>query len=120
MLRKNDIPAIAELFASDPEREQDFRASQSGWELDFSRIPIKRERLEALYALTESSNLAAAVTRLFAGEAVNSSERQPALHMALRAGEASGFDPASTWHRWFASASSSWASLRGCMTAAAG
>ncbi len=92
MLRKNDNPTIAELFAADSDRQHDFRQRQSGWELDFSRIPIERGRLDALHALTESAGLAKAVSRLFAGESVNSSEQQPALHMALRAGEESGFD----------------------------
>ncbi len=92
MLHKNDIPAVAELFATDPEREGDFRLRQSGWALDYSRIPITREHLDALRALTESSDLAAAISRLFAGDAVNTSECQPALHMALRAGEGGGFD----------------------------
>ncbi len=91
MLRKNDIPAIAELFAADPKRERDFRQRQSGWELDFSRIPISRERFEVLKALPGSSGLNGAVARLFAGEKVNSSEGQPALHMALRAGKQEAF-----------------------------
>ena len=91
MLRKNDIPAIAELFAVDPERERDFRQRQSGWELDFSRIPTSREHFQALKALARSSGLNEAVARLFAGETVNPSEHQPALHMALRAGDQDAF-----------------------------
>ena len=91
MLRKNDIPTITELFAADPEREQDFRHRQSGWDLDYSRIPIDRERFTALDALTRTSGLAEAVERLFAGEMVNSSEAQPALHMALRSHDAQAF-----------------------------
>ncbi|QOC23152.1 glucose-6-phosphate isomerase [Wenzhouxiangella sp. AB-CW3] len=93
MLQKNDTPGIAELFESDPGREQDFRLRQSDWELDYSRIPLERAGLTSLHTLTESAGLGAAVARLFAGESVNTSERQPALHMALRAEEGSSFGP---------------------------
>ncbi|MDZ7791957.1 MAG: glucose-6-phosphate isomerase [Xanthomonadales bacterium] len=85
MLLKNNIPVVAELMAADAARERDFTCSGGGWTLDFSRIPLSREALSDLQRLPQERALDAAVARLFAGEIVNASENQPALHMALRA-----------------------------------
>lgn len=89
MLRKNNIPAVTELFETDPERGMHFCKRQSEWVFDFSRIPLNREGLEVLTGLPRQCRLAVAVERLFAGEVVNPSENQPALHMALRAEDSS-------------------------------
>lgn len=84
MLHKNNIPVVSELFVSDPQRSSRFSIKQAGWHLDYSRVPLTPEGLEALGRLPEEHQLARAVDRLFSGEPVNSSEIQPALHMALR------------------------------------
>lgn len=76
---------LAELFNADPERGRHFRVAQGDWFLDFSRIPISRKLLNVHLKWLESHGLANAISRLFAGEDVNPSENQPALHMALRA-----------------------------------
>lgn len=85
MLRKNDIPAVSELLAGDADRPRDFSCRERGWHLDFSRIPLTRARLAQLRREPAERGLASAVERLFDGQEVNPSERQPALHMALRA-----------------------------------
>ncbi len=91
MLHKNDIPALTELFSADPDRERDFLLQQSAWSLDYSRIPVSRERLAELHSLTAACRLPEAIGRMFAGEPVNPSEEQPALHMALRASDDRAF-----------------------------
>ncbi len=90
-MQKNNTSGLAELFATDPARERDFCLRQSEWTLDYSRIPLNRENLAALHSLTGVSGLPEAIARLFAGEPVNPSEAQPALHMALRSGDEHAF-----------------------------
>lgn len=90
MLRKNNIPGVPELLSADPDRASDFVRSGGGWTLDFSRIPLTRDGLAALERQPAERALAPAVERLFAGEPVNPSEGQPALHMALRAAKPFG------------------------------
>lgn len=94
MLRKNNKPTLANLFAADPSREQDLSLAASGWTLNYSRIPIEREDLVALRSLVDDTELDRAVARLFAGEPVNPSEGRPALHMALRGRDDQVFAPA--------------------------
>ncbi len=94
MLHKNNIPLVSELMAADGDRTRDFVRTGGGWNLDFSRIPLSRDGLSALAGLPAERALPRAVERLFAGDIVNPSEHQPALHMALRAAEPfEGLDP---------------------------
>lgn len=85
MLQKNNIPSLADLLRDDPERIDDFSCAQGGWRLDFSRVPLTRPDRDELARLPARHDLAAAIARLFEGRRVNTSEGQPALHMALRA-----------------------------------
>lgn len=95
MLRKNNIPIVTELLSGDPDRERDFCLTGHGWTLDYSRIPLTRAGRTALAGLPGAHDLEGAIERLFAGEPVNRSENQPALHMALRASaSADWLDPA--------------------------
>jgi len=95
MLRKNNIPVVAELMSGDPDRERDFCLTGQGWALDYSRIPLTRAGRAALADLPGARDLEGAIERLFAGEPVNRSENRPALHMALRASaSADWLDPA--------------------------
>ncbi|MEN1729559.1 MAG: glucose-6-phosphate isomerase, partial [Pseudomonadota bacterium] len=63
----------------------------SGWVLDTSRIAFGVDDRNQLERLLKDRSLGSAVLSLFEGATVNTTERQPALHMALRAA-----DP-STW-----------------------
>ena len=58
---------------------------QTRWVLDASRVPLDADQRADCREEMVASGLALAVERLFSGEVVNPSERQPALHMALRA-----------------------------------
>jgi glucose-6-phosphate isomerase len=82
---------IEGLFAHEPERLKRLTLSAAGLELDLSKHPWSLADLEVMLRLAEVSGVAAARTRLFAGEVVNASEGRPALHMALRAAEGSDF-----------------------------
>lgn len=78
---------VSELFRADPDRGRHFCMRNGQWRLDYSRLPLDQGGLEKLRMLPEASGLAQAVSDLFAGKIVNSSENRPALHMALRAQE---------------------------------
>lgn len=84
-MRKNNIPAVSDLFEQDSRRARDFRCRQSPWCLDYSRVPLTRPERVELETLIESARLDEAIRRLFDGEIVNPSEGRPALHMMLRA-----------------------------------
>jgi len=85
MLRKSNNPTLQALFEADPQRSQKLRLTQGGWELDYAGIPVDQATLDGLNRLARQRGLAVEVQRLLSGEHVNTSEDQPALHMALRA-----------------------------------
>ncbi len=65
-------------------RFEAFSRKTGGILLDFSRVQIDQEAFGLLLDLADRRDLAAHVTRLFSGEAVNMTKHRPALHMALR------------------------------------
>lgn len=77
---------IKDLFAADPDRMAWSRASAAGLTLDFSKQQVTQETLAGLMALAREQGFEDQRARLFSGEAVNTSEGRPALHMALRDG----------------------------------
>ena len=82
---------IRALFAADPNRAQNFAASLGDLTLDFSKTAIDEEALAALLGHTRAAALNLFRDRLFEGDAVNSTERRAAMHMALRNGAHGGF-----------------------------
>jgi len=64
---------------------------QRAWLLDYSRLPLSKQVARELSDLPKRFALKHAVERLFSGQAVNRSEHQPALHMALRAADPARF-----------------------------
>ncbi|MGK7296703.1 MAG: hypothetical protein ACNS61_12905 [Candidatus Wenzhouxiangella sp. M2_3B_020] len=85
MLRRNNTPEIRELLRDEPARLVEMAVDGRHWRLDVARIPQPLEEWRSGCTSDSLSALENAVARLFAGEIVNPSERQPALHMALRA-----------------------------------
>ncbi|NIR31808.1 MAG: glucose-6-phosphate isomerase [Gammaproteobacteria bacterium] len=75
---------LRELFAQDPSRFPRLTLEACGLFLDYSKNRITDETLERLLDLAREVDLEAWTGRLFAGEAVNSTEGRAALHMALR------------------------------------
>ncbi len=74
----------ADLLASDPARPADFALRVGPLYASFARQGYDRAALDALDALGEEKQLAAAFRRLFDGEEVNVTEGRAALHTALR------------------------------------
>lgn len=81
-------PVIAEAFANNPDR-----ATTLSWEvsigtteirLDLSRQHLDQNVLDALVALAMETGAERRRDAMFAGEAVNETERRPALHVASR------------------------------------
>jgi glucose-6-phosphate isomerase len=76
---------IDELFTAEPDRLSSLTLAAAGLELDVSKQPWSLADLALMLDLARVSGVEAARDRLFAGDAVNTSEGRAALHMALRA-----------------------------------
>jgi glucose-6-phosphate isomerase len=73
------------LFADDPGRAERFCAEGAGLFLDYSKNRITPETMQLLLALAQERGVAARRDAMFAGEAINITERRAVLHVALRA-----------------------------------
>ena len=76
---------LRELFADDPARGERLTAEAVGIYLDYSKNRITAETLELLVQLAEECGLRERIHAMFKGEAINVTEKRPALHIALRA-----------------------------------
>ena len=76
---------LRDLFVGDPTRGTRMVCQGTGIYLDYSKNRITDTTLSLLVKLAEESGLQARIDAMFRGEAVNSTERRPALHVALRA-----------------------------------
>jgi glucose-6-phosphate isomerase len=75
---------LVDLFAKDPLRAERLSCEAAGIFLDYSKQRVSRETLELLQRLADARGLPRAIQRMFAGEAVNVTEKRAALHVALR------------------------------------
>lgn len=71
---------LADLFAADPARAEEFSHDLGGIHFDFSKTHLTREAVAAL----ETEDYYDALARLFAGEVVNPTEGRAAEHPAER------------------------------------
>ncbi|MBV0934608.1 glucose-6-phosphate isomerase [Marinobacterium weihaiense] len=78
------IPHLRDLFQGQPGRGQALQLQGAGITLDYSKQRVSTEVLELLVQLAQQSGLEAERERLFAGEAVNRTEKRAAWHTALR------------------------------------
>jgi glucose-6-phosphate isomerase len=76
---------LRELFRRDPARGERLTAEAAGLYLDYSKNRVTDETLARLLALAEATGVRARRDAMFAGEAINVTERRPVLHVALRA-----------------------------------
>jgi len=76
------------LFAADPQRFENFSLRQDGILLDYSKNLVNAETMQLLVALARERGVGDEMNRLFTGGIVNTSEMRPALHTALRSGQA--------------------------------
>jgi len=77
--------SLHDLFAADPDRGERLVAEAAGIYLDYSKNRITAETLGLLLGLAEESDLRGRLDAMFAGEAINVSEKRAVLHVALRA-----------------------------------
>ena len=92
--RKDALTRIVDHFAAEPDRLEALVVEACGLRLDLSKQPWSRAGLRAALDLARTAGVEAARNRLFAGEAVNFTEKRAALHMALRAPDGSTFSAA--------------------------
>ncbi|MDE2006463.1 MAG: glucose-6-phosphate isomerase, partial [Rhodospirillales bacterium] len=79
---------------ADPARNARLLATLDDLSLDLTRNPLDSEALDALLGFADAADLAGFRARLFAGAAVNVTERRAAMHMALRAPASAGLKAA--------------------------
>lgn len=80
---------IATMLAEDASRTRTLCCDAAGLHLDFSRHLVDAESVDLLLALAQRAGMDTHIDALFSGREVNPTERRPALHMLLRANEAS-------------------------------
>lgn len=79
---KNDH--MRDWFEEDPNRFKDFSIRQGDFLLDYSKNRITRKTMDLLFQLAKESGLAENISRFYAGEKINETEKRAVLHMALR------------------------------------
>jgi len=85
LLQKNNTLNIRALLRDEPERAIEMLRSSAHWRLDVSRTPLRLDDWRGFFGDSGNDRLRRAVSDLFSGAIVNTSENQPALHMTLRA-----------------------------------
>jgi glucose-6-phosphate isomerase len=75
---------MSQLFAGDSDRFADFSLRHGNLLFDYSKQRVSRKTIELLCQLAHECELDAWIEKLFTGAPVNSSEKRPALHTALR------------------------------------
>jgi glucose-6-phosphate isomerase len=78
---------LRSLFAADPQRFERFSLAVDGLLLDYSKNRITDETLACLIALAKAAKIEEGRKRMFAGQAINTTEKRAVLHTALRAPE---------------------------------
>ncbi|MDF1522306.1 MAG: glucose-6-phosphate isomerase [Trueperaceae bacterium] len=77
---------LRDLFATDPDRAERLRLAVGEVELDLSKHRVDAPALAALIRLAEQTGVPEAIEAMFRGDRLNTTERRPVLHVALRAG----------------------------------
>ncbi len=75
----------ARLFADDPQRSMRYRLQAGDLMIDYSKHLLDDEVMRRLLAVAATAGIEARRTAMFAGEAINVTERRAVLHTALRA-----------------------------------
>jgi glucose-6-phosphate isomerase len=76
---------LRELFAGDPQRAVRYRLHAGDLLVDYSKHLIDDEVVRKLLAVASSAGVEARRAAMFAGQAINTTERRAVLHTALRA-----------------------------------
>ncbi|MGE3320599.1 MAG: glucose-6-phosphate isomerase [Candidatus Berkiella sp.] len=75
---------IEDLFVQNPERAKQYALTLGDIYLDYSKNLIDQEAMSLLLDLAESVDLTDAISKLLSGHEMNTTEKRPALHSALR------------------------------------
>ncbi len=78
------IRNLHKLWSDNPERHRQFTLETQSLYLDLSKNWIDRDVISLLHQLADSCRLQQAITKLFNGEVVNSTEQSAAGHTTLR------------------------------------
>ena len=73
-----------DLFRADPARAGNFSLEAAGLYLDYSKNKVSAEAMATLVDLAREAGVPKAVSRMFAGEKINTTENRAVLHVALR------------------------------------
>ena len=76
---------LRDLFAADATRGSRLRVEAADLYLDYSKHRVTDQTIRLLVALAEARGVDAQIEAMFSGAPVNTTERRPALHTALRA-----------------------------------
>ncbi|MGA9191650.1 MAG: glucose-6-phosphate isomerase [Anaerolineales bacterium] len=76
---------LRDLFREDPQRGSRFTSTAVGLYMDYAKQRVNDETLQLLVELAEACDLSGRRQAMFAGEAINLTEKRSVLHTALRA-----------------------------------
>ncbi len=76
---------LRDIFAGDPTRGTRLTAEAAGLHMDYSKHRVTDETLVLLCRLAADCGLAERIDAMFTGQRINTTERRPVLHVALRA-----------------------------------
>ncbi|MFQ5557719.1 MAG: glucose-6-phosphate isomerase, partial [Acidimicrobiales bacterium] len=76
---------LRDIFAADPHRATTHTAEVADLVIDWSKQRVTSETLDLLADLAEHAGVAERITSMVRGEPINTTERRPVLHTALRA-----------------------------------
>lgn len=76
--------SLNDLFATDATRVDTLSFMQQGMRLDLSKQHLTPQVLTDLLRLAEASGVSERIRAMFRGELINTTEKRPALHVALR------------------------------------
>lgn len=82
--RRTSATPIADLFKTSPDRFSEFSAESDGMLVDFSKTALDQTGLDLLIGLAKEADLQTKIADMFSGSIVNTTEKRPALHSALR------------------------------------
>ncbi len=86
--RSLESTSLRDLFAADAMRPERFSLEFGEILLDYSKNRIDTQSMRLLLALAAQAQVPVWIRRMFAGDAINNTERRPALHVALRSDQA--------------------------------
>ena len=78
---------LRQLFHDEAQRGRSFTVEAAGLYLDYSKNRVTAETMRLLVELAEQCGLEQRIAAMFRGDPINTTQRRPALHIALRAPE---------------------------------